>query len=49
MIADDGEFYDDEKEGGDLKDRHSFKRAGSPIETELSKRNKDDVWYVYVD
>jgi hypothetical protein len=43
MIADDGEFYEGEKEGGDLKNRQSFKRAGSPIETELYKRNKDDL------
>jgi len=46
IIADDGEFYDDEREGGDLKNRQSYKRvkrAGSPIETELSKRNKDEI------
>ncbi|KAI6182789.1 hypothetical protein M3Y97_00418900 [Aphelenchoides bicaudatus] len=43
MIADNGEFYDDEKEGGDLKNRALFKRAGSPVESESSKRNRDDA------
>ncbi|KAI6202824.1 hypothetical protein M3Y94_00484800 [Aphelenchoides besseyi] len=40
MIADNGEFYDEEKEGGDLKNRNSFKRTGSPMETDDAKRNK---------
>ncbi|VDO30702.1 unnamed protein product [Brugia timori] len=43
---DQGEFYDNEKEGGDIRNEQSFKRCGSETETgdaETTKKPKMEV------
>lgn len=45
-MEDQGEFYDNEKEGGDIRNEQSFKRSGSETEIgdpEISKKPKMEV------
>lgn len=52
-VEDQGEFYDNEKEGGDILNEQSFKRCGSETETadaEVIKKPKVEVYFsVYQD
>ncbi|VIO89412.1 Histone deacetylase 1, putative [Brugia malayi] len=48
---DQGEFYDNEKEGGDIRNEQSFKRCGSETETgdaETTKKPKMECYQNYV-
>lgn len=50
-IEDQGEFYDNEKEGGDIRNEQSFKRSGSETETsdaEVAKKPKMEVYMSFV-
>lgn len=42
IVEDNGEFYDGEKEGGDLRNGQSYKRAASPI-VNSTKRAKEET------
>lgn len=50
-IEDQGEFYDNEKEGGDIRNEQSFKRSGSETEigdVEIAKKPKIEVYLSFL-